>query len=361
LLRPIETASDYGLARKVLADPRFSRSAAAGQQAPKVVMMYNPSPGAIISLEGAAHTRIRQLVTPAFTERRLPKLEPFVTSSVEELLDGMAAKVAPADFVASVSWPLPFGVLCHLLGVPVADREIFGSWVNVLFRLEGDSTDNRQHSVALVRYMTQLIAAKRRAPADDLISDLIRSSQHRESAGLTNRELVNLCLSLLMAGYDSTVDQITLWVLMTFLDRSLVRALRENPELIGRVTDELLRLNPAPYMTFPRVALEPVAIGDVLIQPGQPVVVFIMAANRDPAAFTAADQIGLERAGPGHLTFGHGMHRCLGAPLARLQLTTLLTALLRRFPDLRIADDLSSLNWKTGMATRGLSELRVSW
>jgi cytochrome P450 len=164
-----------------------------------------------------------------------------------------------------------------------------------------------------------------------------------------------------MAGYDSTADQITLCVFMTFLDRPLVRALRENPELIGRATEELLRLNPAPYMTFPRVALEPVAIGDVLIQPGQPVVIFIMAANRDPAAFAGADQIGLEQAGPVHLTFGHGLHRCVGAPLARLQLTTLLATLLRRFPDLQIADDLSSLNWKGGMATRGLSELRVSW
>ncbi len=351
--------SDYKMARKVLADPRFSRSDAAGQKAPKV-MIYNAAPDALISLDGAAHTRIRQLVAPAFTERRIAELEPFVARSVADLLDGLEAQGSPADFVSHVSSPLPFEVLCHLLGVPLADREIFGSWVNVLFRLEGDNPDNRQDSVSLVRYMTRLIADKRREPADDLISALVMSSG-RKSGDITSRELLNLCLSLLMAGYDSTVDQITLCVFMTFLDRPLVKTLRHKPELVGRVTEELLRLNPAPYMTFPRMAVEPVSIGGITIQPGQLVVVFIMGSNRDPAAFTLADEIALDQPAPAHLTFGHGVHRCLGAPLARLQLTTLLAALLRRFPDFQVADDLSSLNWKSGMSTRGLTEMHVSW
>jgi cytochrome P450 len=352
--------SDYKMARQVLADPRFSRSEASGQKAPKI-MVYNAVPDSIISLEGAAHTRIRELVAPAFTERRIAQLEPFVARSVEDLLDELEAQEAPADFVSHVSSPLPFGVLCHLLGVPSADREVFGSWVNVLFRLEGDRADSRQHSVGLVRYMMRLIADKRREPTDDLISALIRSSGRRKSGEITNRELVNLCLSLLMAGFDSTADQITLCVFMAFLDRALVETLRHNPELVGRATEELLRLNPAPYMTFPRMAVEPVSIGGTVIQPGQLVVVFTMGANRDPAAFTPGDEIALDQPGSAHLTFGHGLHRCLGAPLARLQLTTLLAALLRRFPDLQVAEDLSSLDWKSGMATRGLKKLHVSW
>lgn len=351
--------SNYELARKVLADPRFSRSEAAGQKAPKVTA-YNAAPDAIISLEGAAHSRIRQVVAPAFTERRIANLQPFVARMVEDLLDELDNQNPPADFVSHVSAPLPFGTMCRLLGVPPSDREIFGSWVNVLFRLEVDSADSRQHSVALVRYMMRLIAEKRQDPGDDLISHLIKSSE-REVNALTNRELVTLCLSLLMAGYDSTVDQITLCVLTLLLDRSLMKTLADNPQLVDRVTEELLRLNPAPFMTFPRMAMERVPIGGIVIEPGQLVVVFIMGSNRDESAFSSRDKAAPELAMPAHLTFGHGLHRCLGAPLARLQLTTLLLALSRRFPGLQVVDDMSSLNWKTGMATRGLSRMLVSW
>ncbi len=351
--------SDYELARRILADPRFSRSEAVSQEAPKVVA-YNAAPDAIISLEGAAHSRIRKLVAPAFTERRIAKLKPFVARVVEDLLDELDAQNPPADFVSHVSAPLPFRTLCHLLGVPPSDREIFGAWVNVLFRLLGDAGDSRQASVGLARYMVRLVADKRREPADDLISHLIRSSG-RKGDKITNRELVTLCLSLLMAGYDSTVDQITLCVFMLLLDRSLMKTLVRNPQLVDRVTEELLRLNPAPYVTFPRMATERVPIGGIVIEPGQLVVVFIMSSNRDGSAFSSRDEIALDLAMPRHLTFGHGLHRCLGAPLARLQLTTLLRALSIRFPDLRAADDMSSLNWKTGMATRGLSQMLVSW
>lgn len=351
--------SDYELGRKVLADPRFSRSEAAGQKAPKI-LIYNAAPDAIISLEGSAHTRIRQLVAPAFTERRIAKMESFVAGMVEGLLDDLGAQTPPADFVSHVSAPLPFAIMCRLLGVPPGDRDTFGSWVNVLFRLEGDAADNRQHSVGLARYMMRLVADKRREPADDLISQLIRSSE-REGSKVTNRELVTLCLSLLMAGYDSTVDQITLCVFTLLLDRSLMDNIVRNPWHVDRVTEELLRLNPAPYMTFPRMAMQRVPVGEVDIEPGQLVVVFIMGSNRDESAFISGDKAAPELVVPAHLTFGHGLHRCLGAPLARLQLTALIRALSRRFPELQVVDDLSSLNWKTGMGTRGLSEMHVSW
>jgi cytochrome P450 len=350
--------TDYKLARYVLADQRFRRSEAAGPKAPKL-STYNASPDAIVSLDGPEHTRIRGVVARSFSEGKIALLAPFVAGLVGDLLDGLGSQSSPADFVAHVSSPLPFGVLCHLLGIPMADREVFGSWVNVLFRLSGDRTDSRQHSISLTRYMVQLVAAKRRKPAADLISDLIRSADQEKA--LTDRELVTLCLSLLMAGYDSTVDQITLSVLMLMLDRSLMKTLREKPELIARAIEELLRLNPAPFVTFPRMAVESVSVGDVRIEAGQLVVIFFLASNRDPSVFTPADEVALEQSMPAHLTFGHGVHRCVGAPLARLQLTTLLTALLRRFPELRLADDLSSLDWKTGMATRGLGRMLVSW
>jgi cytochrome P450 len=323
------------------------------------VTSYNSAPDAIISLEGTEHARIRRLVAPAFTERRIARLAPFVTRSVAELLDGLEAQPAPADFVAHVSSPLPFGVLCHLLGVPLEDREIFGSWVNVLFRLEDDDADSRPQSLALVRYMVRLVAQKRRNPAADLISGLIRSAEGTGS--LTNHELVTLCLSLLMAGFDSTVDQITLCALTLMLDRPLLKNLSDHPELVPQAAEELMRINPAPYLTFPRMAAERVRIGDVVVEAGQLVVVSIVASNRDPAAFGLADEIALAASLPAHLTFGYGVHRCLGAPLARLQLCCVLAALVRRFPQLRLAEEVGSLSWKSGMATRGLRQLYVTW
>jgi cytochrome P450 len=350
--------SNYKMARKILGDRRFRRSDAVSRNAPKI-FPYNSAPDAIISLEGAEHARIRRLVNPMFTERRAAELEPVIANSVTILLDDLEAQRAPADFVSHVSSPLPFGVLCHLLGIPSSDREIFGSWVNVLFRLDGDKAVARQHSISLTRYMMEVIAEKRREPSADLISELIRSAERKD--GITNRELVTLCLSLLMAGFDSTVDQITLCVMSMIVDRPLIRTLNNSPELIPRVAEEFLRLNPAPYITFPRMAVEAVSVGGELIRPGQQVVVFIMGANRDASAFELADEVALEEPVCGHLTFGHGVHRCLGAPLARLQLTTLLTELVRRFPDLELAEDLGSLIWKEGMGTRGLRQLYVSW
>jgi cytochrome P450 len=350
--------SDYKLARQVLADRRFRRSDAVSGDVPALTA-YNSAPDAIISLEGAEHARIRRLVAPAFTEHRIGKLAPFVSRSVADLLDDLEAHGQPADFVALVSAVLPFGVLCHLLGVPPADREIFGSWVNVLFRLEDAESDSRPQSIALVRYMVQLVAEKRRNPAADLISRLIESATGE--GGLTNHELVTLCLSLLMAGFDSTVDQITLCVLTLMLDGSMLKKVGDNPDLVPQLADELMRINPAPYLTFPRMTAEEVRLGDVVIEAGQLVVVSILASNRDPAVFDLAGEIALEYSLPAHLTFGHGVHRCLGAPLARLQVTCVLGALARRFPQLRLAEDVSSLAWKSGMATRGLRRLYVTW
>jgi cytochrome P450 len=350
--------SGYKLARKILSDQRFTRSDAIRRKDHDLVS-YSSAPEAIINLEGADHTRLRRLINPAFTEHRTAELVPFVAGSVTDLLDRLEARGAPADFVASVSSPLPVGVICRLLGLPTQDREIFDSWVNVLFRLDDDGTESRQHSLALMRYMVRVVAQKRRAPSDDLISQLIRSAEQEDR--ITNRELVTLCLSLLMAGFDTTVDQITLCVLTMILDRPLMKTLTHSPELIPRVTDEFVRLNPAAFVTFSRMVSEPVSIGGAIIHPGQPVVVYIMGSNRDPAIFDPANEITLGERVPPHLSFGYGVHRCLGAPLARLQLTTLLTELVKRFPDLKLADDLSSLTWKEGMGTRAPRQLPVSW
>ncbi|MEU6370184.1 cytochrome P450 [Streptomyces sp. NPDC046931] len=343
--------SDYRLARQVLADPRFSRAATLAADVPRLTSI-DPAPDSIISLDGTAHARLRRIVAGAFTERRIAALRPMVEGRVGELLDELAAGEQPADLVAGLAAPLPLSVLCHMLGIPVADHESFREWVPVLFDLEGAGPDSRARAFRLTHYMTKLIGQKRREPGDDLISALIRAA---DSEGkLTNRELVTLSLSLLMAGYDSTADQITLAFLTLLHDPARADALRADPSLVPAEVEELLQTNPSAPLSFSRAVTEPVQVADVTIRPGQPVLVFLMGANRllRKSEGTTAGA---------HLAFGHGVHRCLGAPLARLQLTTVIRLTLNRLPHLALAEDVDSLHWKPAAATRGLTALRVRY
>ncbi|WP_164493723.1 cytochrome P450 [Streptomyces sp. ADI93-02] len=345
--------TDYHLARSILADRRFSRAAAVLPDVPRL-SITDPAPESIISLDGSDHARMRRFVVGAFTERRLQELQPFVEKTVSECLETLSEQGSPAGFVSTVAQPLPLRVLSHMLGVPSADREIFGSWVSVLFDLTGNREENRSHAFGLTRYMSGLVAQKRREPGDDLLSNLVQLKDRGE--GLSTRELITLCLSLLMAGYETTIDQITLCVLSLLYDPSLAAALRADPDLTPSVVEELIRLSPSAFVSFARATRESVRLDDVTIEPGQPVVVFILGANH--SSLPAGEG---ENARTGHLTFGHGVHRCLGAPLARMQLATVIRALVERFPRLAIAEDPETFSWKTGMATRGLTELRVRW
>ncbi|MGW5739591.1 MULTISPECIES: cytochrome P450 [Streptomyces] len=343
--------SDYELARQVLADPRFSRAAAVAPDVPKVASI-DPSPDSIVSLDGKAHARLRRIVAGAFTERRISALAPFIERRAHELLDAMAAGGRPADLVTGLAAPLPLSVLCHMLGVPEADRESFREWVPVLFDLDGEGAESRTRAFLLTHYMTKLIGGKRREPGADMISALIQASD--EEGRLTSRELVTLSLALLMAGYDSTADQITLAFLTLLHDPARAAALRADLRLVPAEVEELLRTNPSAPVSFSRAVTEPVRLAGVTISPGEPVLVFLMGANR------TRDDSGNPSGNP-HLTFGRGVHRCLGAPLARLQLATVIRLTLERFPDLALAEDVDALDWKPAAATRGLKSLRVQW
>ncbi|WP_225825342.1 cytochrome P450 [Streptomyces naphthomycinicus] len=341
--------SDYRLARQVLADPRFSRAAALAPDVARVASI-DPSPDSIISLDGTAHARLRRIVAGAFTERRVTALRPVIEDRVRELLDELAAGDQPADLVAGLAAPLPLSVLCHMLGIPVTDQESFREWVPVLFDLDGAGPENRARAFRITHYMAKLIGQKRREPGDDLISALIQAAD--TEGRLTNRELVTLSLSLLMAGYDSTADQITLAFLGLLHDPARADALRADPGLVPAEVEELLQTNSSAPLSFSRAVTEPVRVADVTIRPGEPVLVFLLGANR-----------GLRRSegtpAGAHLAFGHGVHRCLGAPLARLQLATVIRLTLDRFPRLELAEDVDGLHWKPAAATRGLTRLHV--
>ena len=204
----------------------------------------------------------------------------------------------------------------------------------------------------LARYVTTLVARKRRTGGDDLICALITAQEGEDR--LSNRELVTLALSLLMAGYATTVDQLSLCILSLLVNAELTAMLRADPSLVPAAVTEIMRISPAVSTTFPRVVGERTTIGGQSVEPGQPVVVSVISANRSVSTDDAS-------AVPGHLTFGHGIHRCIGAPIARIQLASALRGLLGRFPLLALADDPAALEWKSGSSSRGLARLHVNW
>jgi cytochrome P450 len=346
----------YELARQILSDPRFSRAAAVRPEAPKVTTA-NPAANSVMSLDGADHARLRRLAARAFTPRRVAALTPSVERVVVELLDRLAEAGPPADLVAGYAGPLPLAVLSTLLGIPRKDHDLFATWVDVLFDVTAsDDHEKLWRRVALVDYMSDLIERKRREPGQDLLSTLVDAQGRGE---LSKAELINLGVALLTAGYQTTVAQIGLSALVLLLDRASREAMQDGG--IAPVVEELLRLTPSTPVAFPRVAVEDVELDGTTIRAGEAVIVSILDSNRDAAVFDHPDQLTPGGQPAAHLTFGHGPHYCLGAPLARIQLVTALHRLFRRFPGLQLADDEAAVMWQDGLATRGLSRLEVSW
>ncbi|TDT20936.1 cytochrome P450 monooxygenase OleP [Streptomyces sp. BK208] len=349
---------DYALGRAVLTDKRFSRAGALAPEAPK----FNdaqPTPDSMMSMDGDRHTRLRRIVSGAFSTGRIAAMGPFVGELADRHLDAIAAHGPGADLVEHLAAPLPLAVLCSVLGIPPEDSARFRDWVEVLFDISAsEPREKARRRVELAAYITDLVGHKRRQPQDDLLSSLIEA---HDRGDLTMSELLTLGLTLLMAGYETTVGQLGLSVLSLLSDPVTHRELVARPDAIAPAVEELLRVNPATPLAFPRVALQPVRLGSVTVQAGEAVMVALLHGNRDAKVFAEPESLALAGQDGVHLTFGHGVHRCLGAPLARLQVRAVLERLLHRFPTLRFAAVDTPVIWKDGLATRGLARLLVDW
>jgi cytochrome P450 len=349
---------DHALGRLVLTDKRFSRAEATRPQAPR----FNdaqPAADAMMSMDGADHARLRRVVSGAFSTHRVAAMAPLVERLTDEYLDALAAAGPGADLVAGLATPLPLAVLCSVVGIPPEDGDLFRDRVEVLFDISASTPQEKsRRRIELVDYMGDLIEQKRRRADDDLLTALIAAHDRGQ---LSLGELLTLGLTLLMAGYETTVGQIGLSVLALLSDPAALAELRGDPALVEPAVEELLRLTPATPLSFPRVAVEPVRLGTVTVEAGEAVVVSLLHGNRDDEIWPRPEHLHLQGRDAVHLTFGHGVHRCLGAPLARLQLRIVLDRLLRRFPQLRLATGPDAVVWKSGLSIRGLVRLRVDW
>ncbi|MGK5627695.1 cytochrome P450 family protein [Streptomyces sp. URMC 123] len=357
-------------ARHALADPRLSKdwqtSSTWSEEA------YPPIYTTMLESDPPRHTRLRRLVAREFTGRRVAALRPSVQRLTDDLLDAMlAAPDRRADLVGALAFPLPMGVICELLAVPAMDREAFRSWSNELVAPTGREAEQAA-AEAMTDYLRDLIEAKRRTPGDDLMSDLVRAEDDGggadggsggEAAGrLTPDELIGMASLLLIAGHETTVNLIANGVRALLAHPDQLAALRADPGLLDGAVEEMLRYDgPVENATY-RFAREPVAIGDVVVPTGDSVLVALAAADRDPGRFADADRFDIRRAPQGHLAFGHGIHYCVGAPLARLEGRIAIGTLLARCPDLAL--DITgpeALEWLPGSLIRGVRRLPIRW
>jgi cytochrome P450 len=352
----------YADVRQVLIDPRFSRAAAASPTGSDmgIAMLAEDS---IISMDPPEHTRLRRLVAGAFTARRVEELRPRVTALVDELLAGVAARPRPVDLVEHFSLPLPVRVICELLGVPPEDQHIFHGWSDtVMADATRDPAEIRAAMGELAEYFGKLIAGKRATPADDLMTALIAARD--EGDRLSEKELVNLCFGVLIAGHETTANQINMFLLTLVHFPEEYERLAASPELVPQAVEELMRfvqLAGAGANSLRRVTTEAVKLSGVTIPAGSVVLTSTAAANRDESFFADADRLNLSREVTQHLGFGAGPHHCLGAQLARMELQEALRGLLRHLPGLRIAVPDSQLRFKSGMILRSLETLPVTW
>ncbi|MFF3734350.1 cytochrome P450 [Streptomyces sp. NPDC002476] len=345
--------------KTVLADSRFSRAAAVGDHVPRTVSAGLPSTS-MLSMDPPEHSRLRRRVANAFTVRRVEALRPYVRRIVNGLLDNMIAAGPPADLTKALTWPLPITVICELLGVPVADRDRFNVWVDGLLMLS-DPEQSAQAREHLNDYLAGLVALRRTDPTSDLLGELV-TAQAEEEDPLREEELVSLGVSLLSAGQEATANQIGNFVYTLLTNPDLWRELVADPGLIPDAVEELSRIVPISATAgFTRIATEDVELGGQTVRAGDAVVAELGMANRDPEVFDRPGEIDFHRGSVPHVTFGHGVHHCLGAQLARMELRTVLEALVSRLPGLRLAVPADEVPWRTERLIRGAETLPVGW
>jgi cytochrome P450 len=356
-------------AKAALNDPRLSKDMhAALARSGEVVAEGLPGPALarhMLSVDPPDHTRLRRLAMPAFSRRRVDALEPRIRSIVDALLADLEARGGadrPVDLVAGYAFPLPFTVISELLGIPEPDRADLGRWFGILLAPSSGpqpSAEAVEASRSIVEFLTALLGRKRAEPGEDLVTDLVVAAD-RDNA-LTEQEMLSTIFQLVVAGHDTTTSLIGNGTVALLRHPEQRDALVADPGLVPQAVEECLRWDaPVPHSTF-RYTTEEVRIGDVVIPPFAQVIVSLAAANRDPARYRDPETFDIHRSDGGHLALGHGIHHCLGAPLARLEARIALTALHTRFPAMRLAVDPSALHWGhgDGLVLRGLSELPV--
>jgi len=313
--------------------------------------------GNLLGLDPPEHQRLRRMLTPEFTIRRMKRLGRRIVEIVDAQLDAMEKPGPPTDLVASFALPIPSLVICELLGVPYDDRDDFQR----RSARQLDLSIPIAERLELVRrgreYMGSLVERARRQPGDDILGMLVRE----HGTELTDNELIGVAGLLLLAGHETTSNMLGLGTLALLRHPDQLVSVRDDPDAIGPAVEELLRWLSIVHSAIPRITTTDVEIAGVPIPAGQLVFVSLPSGNRDPDFIDSPEVLDIGRGAPGHLAFGHGVHHCLGAPLARMEMRIAFPALLRRFPTLALAKDFSDVAFRSFHFIYGLKSLEVTW
>ncbi|WP_371529790.1 cytochrome P450 [Streptomyces sp. NBC_01283] len=369
---PAWLVTRYDDVRAALADPRLSLDKSHALPGGYRGFALPPALDAnLLNMDPPDHTRIRRLVVKAFTPRRVESLRAPIRRTADELLDAVEP-LGGADLVAAYAAPLPISVICDLLGVPAGHRPDFRAWTDTLIAPDPARPQAAKEAVvAMLGFFTRLLAEKREEPADDLLSDLIAvrdaavrdegDARRGEEDRLSEDELMSLAFLILFGGYENTVQLIGNATLALLRHPGQLAALRANPAQIPAAVEEFMRYDGPAALAIRRFPLEDITIGGVTVPAGETVLLSPSAANRDPGRYPDADRLDITRDTAGHLALGHGIHHCVGAPLARLETATALAALIERFPRLALGVPPEELKWRPSMRARGLLALPVTF
>ncbi|WP_406051740.1 cytochrome P450 [Kribbella sp. NBC_00889] len=356
---PVWLVTGYAETRSLLAHPDVVRSPMDGPHRDQITAgLVNATEQHMLVVNPPDHTRLRKLVTAAFTRRRIEGLEPRIREIAAGLLDEMAAAGDGVDLVDAYSYPLPITVICELIGIPMRDREEFRRWSSVAVNATVHTPDEYIEAAgAMVGFIRDLIEEKRGAPADDLLSALIEARDGSDR--LTEDELTSMIFLLLAAGHETTVNLITNGVhaLLRYPDQ--LALLKAEPERLPAAVEEILRYDGPLQAAIPYVAQAPIEIAGSRIEAGEVIVFALLPANRDGRKTDRPDELDITRPENAHLAFGHGIHHCLGAPLARLEGRIALGMLFDRFPNLRLAAPQQDPDRAASLLMNGIRELPV--
>ncbi|WUW20689.1 cytochrome P450 [Streptomyces sp. NBC_01463] len=345
----------YDEGRAVLADQRFGKD---WRKLPGQTATGDPINANMLEMDAPDHTRLRKLVAREFTPRRIEALRPRVQEITDQLLDAMLP-AGHADLIDALAFPLPMTVICELIGVPDLDRAGFRTMSNAVVSPAG-AQEEGDAVRTMGAYLAELIEDKRRAPGDDLLSALI-AARYDDDDTLSPDELVGMAFLLLVAGHETTVNLISNGVRALLTHPGQLADLRADFGLLDGAVEEMLRHEgPVETATF-RFAREAVEIGSRTIGAGDPVLVSLAGADRDPARYPGPDRFDIHREAQGHLAFGHGAHFCMGAPLAWMEGRIAIRTLLERCPGLVLDPGAGEPDWLPGMLIRGTRRLPVRW
>jgi cytochrome P450 len=353
----------YEDVRKVLADPRFGRTADSPDAArvSEAGGVFNSGMARSVPQTGEAHQQWRRMIGKWFTARRMAALRPGIEAMAEQLIDEMVERGQPVDLKASLGLPVPVWVICTMLGVPESDRDRFSHWSDLFLNLTRYTVEEVEAGHAeFFQYMAGHVAAKRVTPGDDLISELITSTDN-EGEPLPDAMLVSTSLGLLVAGHETTANMIGKMVAMLLADRRRWEQLLADRSLVRSAVEEALRFDANAGFGMVRHLDEDFEAGGTVLPAGTTVVCSMAAGNRDESAFDHADEMDLGRVPNPHLAFGAGPHSCLGQALARTELQAVLDVLLRKLPSLELAVPAEDLPRVEGLLVGGLREVMVRW